>query len=255
MASIYRIITVGAPQRGGADAPIEANLGGIAKTNDRCPHTVINELVCEHIGRSLGLPIPPGLLARDSAGKLYFVSLDVSAEGKSLPPVDPRSFVTAEPRLAAGCLAFDILVANPDRHARNLARDHAFDPPRVTLFDHGAALMGCALPNGVARLRRVEGHLVCDGSTGTRHALLDHMTSSSELLDWVRRIEELPRWIFEDACARARGERDVQLSTEDAHDLVDWLASRAAGMRALISSHRTSFPGVHTWELEWEAAA
>jgi len=130
MASIYRITELGNAHRGGMNAAVDAEIRGIAKTNDASEFTIANELICARIGQTIGLPVPSGVLAEDAAKRLYYLSLDVSFEGKALPPVIPAEFATQEPWLAAGVVVFDVFIANGDRNRANLSRDPAFTIPR-----------------------------------------------------------------------------------------------------------------------------
>jgi hypothetical protein len=256
VTAIYRILKLGPPERGGGDSPVSAEIGGIAKTNDRCKYTIANELVAGHLAQVLALPVPAGVVATDTSGRPYFLSLDVGAENKALPPVVPRDFVAREPFVAAGCIAFDILIANPDRHAENLSLDPAFDPPRPSLFDHGAALLGsAALPNGSARLALFDDDLGCAGGRGVRNVLLDVLDSDEHLFTWVERIESLPDWVFAEACAVPHQIREVDMTEEERISLRDWLIDRASKIRTLVLTHKDEFPLVTTWALLWEVSA
>ena len=254
MALIYRITRWGPPDRGGTDAPVTVEIAGLAKTNDLCRYTIFNEVVCEHLGRCLGLPVPVGIVARDNGGKAHYISLDVSAEGRALPPIVPADFVAQEPWGSAGCVAFDILVANGDRHAESLARDTATEPPQSSLFDHGGALLGSgALPNGMPRLRALEDTLGCDGTRrGVRHVLLDELQDADALELWVGRIEQLPQWVFEDACSQLTDQADTDATPTEKDELVLWLLARARNLRALIVAHQEQFTKVQAWGLFWE---
>ncbi len=161
MTAIYRITELHAATRGGMNAAVDADIGGIAKMNDESPFTIANEVIAARIGQALGLPIPAGVIAEDAAKKLYYLSLDVSREGKTLPPVIPADFAREEPRLTAGCVVFDVLIANGDRNTSNLSRDPAYTPPRVSVFDHGHALLGTNPPIGFERLELATDRLGC----------------------------------------------------------------------------------------------
>lgn len=127
---------------------------GIAKTNDVADYTIANEVVAARVGQVLGLPIPAGVIAEDSSGKLYYLSLDVSKTGHTLPPVHPPDVVAQEEFLAVGAVIFDFLIANEDRHASNLSLDPAFAPPRLSLFDHGIRCSAREIPRASTALQR-----------------------------------------------------------------------------------------------------
>jgi len=150
---IYRIEQLfGGATRGGMNAAVDVTLRGVAKDNAASQFTVANEVIAARLGQTLGLPVPAGVVAHDAAGGLLYVSLDVSADGKQLPPIVARDFVQSHPELAARILAFDMWIANEDRHTQNVALDPNFTPPRPSIFDHGHALLGTGGGAGPARL-------------------------------------------------------------------------------------------------------
>jgi hypothetical protein len=161
MASIYRLTKILNAHRGGMNAAVDAEIRGIAKTNDESEFTIANELICARIGQTIGLPVPSGVVAEDAAKRVYYLSLDVSFEGKALPPVIPAEFAKEEPWLAAGVVVFDVFIANGDRNPGNLSRDPAFTVPRVSVFDHGHALLGTGHPTGLERLGAAKDVLGC----------------------------------------------------------------------------------------------
>jgi hypothetical protein len=254
MATIYRLTRLAASHRGGINQAIDADIRGVAKTNDHSPYTIANEVIAARLGQCLGLPVPAGVVAEHS-GRLFYLSLDVSKEGQALPPIVATDFVAAEPWLAAGAVIFDIWIANSDRHTRNISHDPAFSPSRPAFFDHGHALLGAGDPIGLDRLRAAEGELGCAGRPplmGNRHALLDLVSSAAALLGWVSRVGELPDFVIVDACANAR---DLGLLPDDRtrDSLRDWLQQRKTALGQLLSDHKDEFSAITQWDLDRES--
>lgn len=234
------------------NAAVDADLRGIAKTNDASIYTIANEVIAARIGQTLGLPVPAGVIAESDAKKLYYLSLDVSYEGTQLPPIVPADFVAEEPWLSAGCVVFDILIANGDRNTSNIARDPNFNPPRVSIFDHGHALLGTGGLLGEQRLKEAADKLGCDGKSGTlgsRSALLDHLANDGDLFAWAERAKELPRYIFKDACALIAQPGRLNLNQTEADRVARWLADRAQNLEQLICDNKAEFPGITQWKL------
>src|SRR5947209_6825203 len=96
--------------------PVEAQVRGVAKTNDHSPFTIANEIISARIGQIMGLPVPTGVVGEAETKKLYYFSLDVSKDNKTLPPIIAADFVHDEPWWSAGCTVLDILIANGDRN-------------------------------------------------------------------------------------------------------------------------------------------
>lgn len=253
MASIYRITKILTDHRGGMNAAVDADIRGVAKTNDMSEFTIANELICARIGQTIGLPVPSGVVAEDAAKRVYYISLDVSFEGKALPPVIPTEFAKEEPQLAAGVVAFDILIANGDRNRGNLSRDPAFPIPRVAVFDHGHALLGTGpLLKGEDRLKAAQDHLGCvadsSGLAVNSSILLDQDLDTSELEGWIGRIKEVPNYVFEDICREVASMPNMNFWNSTADLVVSWLLERRDKLDQLIWDNQEALPKVH-WSL------
>jgi hypothetical protein len=247
---IYRLTQLAAPTRGGVNQSIDAEIRGIAKTNDISEYTIANEIVAARLGQALGLPIPAGVVAEDSSAKLYYFSLDVSKTGHSLPPIHPPDLLAQDPFHAAGCVIFDIYIANEDRHAGNLSLDPAFSPPRLSLFDHGHSLLGPNSGQASTRLPQVAASPGCLGppnEPGNRQAILDHLTSAVDIDRWIARVEQLPDYVLEDACSQLSAELNVTAQLRD--ELEVWLKARKTSLRGIVTSHRAEFHSVTSWTL------
>jgi hypothetical protein len=223
--------------------------GGSQKTNDQYQFTIANEVIAARVGQALGLPVPTGVVAEDTTGKLYYLSLDVSKTGHTLPPAHPPDVIAAEPFLAAGSVVFDFLIANEDRHAGNLSLDAAFAPPRLSLFDHGHSLLGSGGTEGKARLdalKAAPGCLAAHG--GNRQALIDSLTDAAVVLDWVDRVESLPDYVFLDAC-KAVTVPGLNVDPALATVLATWLCARKLRLRDLIAAGQHEFTAITAWPL------
>jgi hypothetical protein len=251
VTAIYRIIKLYAAHRGGMNAAVDADVRGIAKTNDESPFTIANEIIAARVGQTLGLPIPAGIIAEDSSKRLYYLSLDVSREQKQLPPIIPSAFASAEPRLAAGVVVFDVLIANGDRNGSNLSLDPAFSPPRASVFDHGHALLGTNPPTGKDRLALATDRLGCvddDGRIASDSVLCDQPLDCDHLREWTDRVSSIPSYVFDDACAEVAKTPGLNVAPELAAELAKWLAERAANTRRLIWDNQGFFTAIR-WDL------
>lgn len=247
MTSIHRITQLHTAHRGGMNSAVDADIGGVAKTNDESPYTIANEVIATRIGQTLGLPVPAGVIAEDDAKRLYYFSLDVSRERKQLPPIIPANFAREEPWLAAGTAVFDVLIANGDRNPTNLSRDPAFDPPRVSVFDHGHALLGTNPPTGWDRLRLAEDRLGCiddSANIASDTVLREQELDSAHMELWTQRVAALPKYVFDDICADVARTPALGLNATEARNVALWLARRAAMIGGLVWDNRDAFPGI-----------
>src|SRR5437870_4409384 len=87
------------------------------------PYCIASEVICGRIGQFLGLPVPPFAVAIADDGRPLFASLDFNFTRQTYPPVLPDQCIASLEDLCAGVLAFDILIANEDRHDANLVVD------------------------------------------------------------------------------------------------------------------------------------
>lgn len=254
MSAIYRITKVGGARREGVNRPFEARVGGIAKTNEEAPFTIANEIVAERLGQLLGLPVPAGVVAQDDEKVLHYFSLNVGQEGKDLPPIVAPDFCAEEEWLAAGIVVFDILIANGDRHRNNLSRDETFpdEPPRVSIFDHGTSLLGADPPTGRERLELLDNHLGCveDGAGLARTScLLAEPLDVGMLGQWVQRVREIPRFVIDDICRAIAETPRLNVPTDQADFLAEWIATRASKLGDLICQNQQAFSSVEEWGL------
>lgn len=253
MPSIYRITKILSAQRGGMNAAVDADIRGVAKTNEMSEFTIANELICARIGQTIGLPVPSGVVAEDAAKTLYYISLDVSFEGKQLPPVLPEEFAKEEPWLAAGAVVFDVLIANGDRNRGNLSRDPAFTVPRVAVFDHGHALLGTGPTlTGEDRLSAARDHLGCVADAArvavNNSILLDQPLDATMLEEWVKRVKEVPDYVFEDICREIASMPNLNFWKATADLVISWLLERRGKLDQLIWDNQASLPKVQ-WSL------
>lgn len=250
---IYRITKLNGTRRGGMNRPFEASVGGFAKTNDESPFTIANEIVSARIGQALGLPVPAGVVSIGPEKKLHYLSLDVGQEGRELPPIVPSDFCAAERWWAAGIVVFDVLIANADRHRKNLSRDSTFEnePPRVSVFDHGHALFGTDPPLGLERLELAVDRLGCvddEAAIARDSCLIDQPLDCASMDAWVQRVQRLPIYVYDDVCREVADTSGLGVDHREARALANWLARRASKLPELLCQNGRFFPNVE-WGL------
>lgn len=178
-----------------------------------------SEIICARVAPLIGLDVPPGVLARDEAGDIYFASLDFTAVGGP-PSADLAAFVAAKPELAAGVVVFDCWVANEDRMMDNLAYDAGAD--EVILFDHDQALFG---PPGAFWVDDPDDPH-CDSS------LVELLRDARPIRAWADKVAAVPGDLLRKACEAILigGIYD----SDDANAAHDFLAARQPRIRDLI---------------------
>lgn len=227
------------------------SIHAVAKKNcASAPYCVANEVLCGEIGRFIGLPIPPaGVVHSPKGNELLFASLDFNLTGNTLPPTNTTKCVEALPETSTGVLLFDILIANADRHGRNLSVNLLAKPPAMNVFDHGHALLGSVAGQGAARLQRLRDRLgISAGSktAGNRHCLLDQITTDAHFDDWIERVRLIPDYVVEDLCGELPS---LGVTKVEASSACDFLKHRRDCLRAIIERNRSEFTGIRTWRL------
>ena len=214
------------------------------------PWAVSNEFICGEIGRFLRLPIPAfGITyADDAEHRQLFTSLNFNFDGRDLRPVRPDRCYATQPDLCAGILAFDILIANSDRHNNNLAVDNEDAPQVIQVFDHDIALFGHFHFGGIDRLKYLNGKLgVTAGprTGGWRELFLDLVNDNSLFIDWIRKIRNIPESFITDVCNEAK---DYGLSPDEATEATKFLLSRRTDLAGIMARHKNEFKGIARWK-------
>jgi hypothetical protein len=225
------------------------------RPHDASPYCIANEFICGEIGRFLQLPIPAFGITVSSESEYFFTSLNFNfGRTEEIPPIQPDLTWEHLPRLCTGVLLFDILVANCDRHDKNLAVDSVMEPKSLLVFDHDQALFGGGDPNlrGNPRLDAVENRLAVSNGTvtgGNRHCLLDQMNTALHVDEWLSRIHSLPEWLLNTICDTAR---TYGLSSDESKRAASFLNHRKLNIDLLLKSCYSEFSNVSDWS--WKGA-
>jgi hypothetical protein len=228
---------------GGASDTRRVELLGYAKLNSSGgPVCVVNEYVCGRLGELIGLPVPPGALVEGPPGAgPAWVTLSFS--DVPLPPVDPAEVSRLVPGLATEVVVFDVLIANEDRHAGNLAFFSA--DRRLEVFDHSHALLGAGAGAGIGRLDRLRDALVVDGTGGgNRHCLLDRLTDAMAV---KRAIDITQREVRDLAVRRVCADAEklgIGLAKGEGAMLADRIVSRRERLDVIIRGSLTQFRAI-----------
>jgi hypothetical protein len=238
-AGFYAIKSIGG-KLGGASGALEVLMEGIAKDDSSEHYTVANEYICNRAALAVGLPVPPGTIAKKADRTNMFVCLRFTAGPTSLPAVDPADLVADHPELAAGIVAFDCWVGNWDRHAGNLA--YVQGASGVSLFDHGRTLLRTPAGEGAAAIDAVRDMpLVHDAG-----ALLPHVNDYKLLNRWSDRIARVMPELISDACGVAA--RTGTCSDEEAQAVERFLDHRKTRIMSYLSAEKGKLPLVSGWE-------
>ena len=232
----YHVLNWQKAELGGMSDALLATVQAVAKCNCRAsPYLVANELIAGSIGRYLRLPVPPCCVA-DHDGIAYFMSLNFNLTGEALPPIIPSRFVADFPDLSAGVVAFDALIANQDRHDKNIAAvTQDRDRKRACVFDHDRCLFGAQEGRGVELLQRVRRELVIDGALNRNrrpHCLLSALKDDTGLHEWVSRIEGIPPWFIVETVVEAQFHARLTDAEKDA--AITYLKDRQPVVRQLL---------------------
>jgi hypothetical protein len=222
---LHRVI--GPVSKGAMQSQIVAVLGIAKCANAAHPYAVSNEVLCGHLGRALGLPIPPGIIM-PMGGVDYYLSLDANLSGQILPPIIPSQAVPRYPELAAGTMLFDAWVVNPDRHSDNLAIEPT--TAHLFIFDHSHAFM-----NGTSGVAAFQAQANSLGTGG--HCLAPYITTVAHFPMWLSRLTEIPSYLVRHAVEEAS---NVGLLPSDTQLCIGFLDDRRKRMRELLKQHGPS---------------
>ncbi len=220
----------------------------LAKKISLNPFLLVNEWVSAQIAWHMGLPIPPFAMMRKGGSPRFFASLDFGG-GEELPPddVDAKAVVEFMPCEATGITLYDILIANPDRHAKNLHVDVVDLPTRLEIFDHERGLFGHSKKNhGVARLQHVWDRLgLCKGlGESNFHKLGPLLKSAEHFQRWYDQIYCIPDLFIDRICTEAQV---LGFSQSDTGDLATFLKHRKRNISVLVNNNRAFFKSISSW--------
>lgn len=250
----YRPLAISdVPVEDAATGPREASIAAFAKkVTPAFPYVVANEFVCAGLAQVLGLPVPPACLLRHPDGP-WFASIDFEPPGGKLPPVDPAACFAELPDLSTGVLFFDILVANQDRHPKNLRLDMIAGVPRLNVFDHERCLLGF-IPHpkhGVNRLRHLWNHLGITAEPQEQtnpHCLLPVVNTTAHFRKWAGRVRSIPDHRIEDLCQDAVG---LGITPEEARVATEFLKHRRDSLTKIIDDDHAAFTAITNWSDVW----
>lgn len=121
---------------------LEDGLDYVIKRDTQAWPGMAAELVCCHLAKMLGLPVPPFCVARDMAGKLVFASqifgsptqtaADAAAALRFLTGAVPTASMIDQ---LSKLYAFDLFTSNDDRHINNILFREQNKAQRVMIID------------------------------------------------------------------------------------------------------------------------
>lgn len=214
------------------------------------PLCVPNEFICAKLGTFLGLPIPPFSITYFN-DEPYFTVLNFNPRAEDLPAIDPVICAKKFPELCTGIMFFDILVANEDRHDKNLAVDNVAKPNQLIVYDHDQALFGGGGNlSGTVRLNTLRDRLGITGSSltgGNECCLLRAIDTVEYFEKWRYRISEMPNWFISDTCIFAM---ELGIDKSQATAAEEFLIYRKKNLGKILKSCGRDIPLIDNWELQ-----
>jgi len=243
-ANQYSIAAIGQVAETTAAMPVHGQIHALLKNSKYLKYCVPNEYICAEIGRYLCLPIPPSGLCYQKGHdpEHWFASWNFNFTASSLPPIDVDQCYQELPSESTGLILFDILIANNDRHRKNVSLDLSYSPARMSVFDHSHALFGAVDGRGKDRL---DGNR--DSFVITDHCLLKSVSSDRFFNEWISRIAGLLDYLIEHAC-----EATVPLgmiTTAEARVAKEFLKYRKEQIKSIVTKNKREFTGIKTWSL------
>ncbi len=209
-------------------------LSGVAKRNtEASPYLAANEYIAMRLAIALNLPVVLGAIAESNDdGPLAFVSLRFGKNGEELPGVIPKHVVADHPGIAAGIVAFDMLIGNADRHYLNMA--YSRDPfVSLVIFDHSHALLGPGTGGAEFLTKNLKMPMV------SGCCLPPHLTSQSDLSDWYSRIAGLKQATITGACETAFNYGVIEAKERDI--VIDFLIYRQRQIESFVDMSPDQF--------------
>jgi hypothetical protein len=206
------------------------------------PWLLPNEWICANLAWFLRIDTPGFDVARsgskDKGPKLFLTSL-FRGEREVPPDLDPSVVWKALPDPCCAMLVFDILIANPDRHAGNLAVDDPDDPKTLIAFDHDQALFG----NDQRRLADERDLLGFD-----QHFLRDVVEYNEECFKkWLGKVSSIPSEFMREVCHEPVCRK--HFTRQQAREAYDFLSHRSERMYIIAKRLKGWAPRISRWPL------
>lgn len=214
-------------------------------------YTIANEYVAAEIGSYLRLPIPPFAITWIDDKDLVFSSLDFNFMRAKLPEIIPEFLWKKKPALVAGIIAFDILIANEDRHSSNLVVDKVRSPRELIVFDHDQSLFSGYGKEGISRLESVRtelGIVKKMSSRSVNHCLMDQIDSDLLFYEWFKRIASIPNWFLDCVCNEAKNKCGI--TDAETGELLDFLKWRRDNIEFIVRNNKGHFSKIQSWEFD-----
>lgn len=222
----------------------------IGKDNRENPYLISNEWIAATLGRFIGLPIPPCALMRKKDRRTQMFA-SISFEGTTKPRGSlPGPLWDKHKELCTGIIAFDILIANCDRHCGNIKVDRQLDPKQVFVFDHDRALFYNEPNRGTRRLRQLFDRLGISGGSVTqnnRHCLIDVISTGDHLETWIDKINKIPDFFIRQTCREVH--RVGGVKKRDVEAVIQFITHRKRDIRRIVREHKSEFPNISHWPL------
>jgi hypothetical protein len=207
-------------------------------------------MIAAKIGQFIGLPIPAYAVTYSTDGTTFwFSSIYFNFDKDELPPVQPDVMWREMPGPLSGVMMFDVLIANADRHDKNLAVDDVMNPRHLRVIDHDQALFGgmTGKPRGIERLTACRDLLGLSEATGGQtNDFIAEFTESRHFGKWINRISEIPEWFIKDSVNEAK---PYGVSSEEAKACIDFLVHRKVNLKRLIMDNRIFFTNIQEMKL------
>jgi hypothetical protein len=216
-------------------------LGAVLKTElHETTRHIANELVGNRLAVALGLPSPPGGLislprslrpGEATQHSFGFASFRLG-QTQSLPPASLKQIALDLPEMAGAIAAFDIWLANGDRHPHNVAYLKGKIP--LMIFDHGGIL------GGESRQSLIVGNrlkLVPSEFNG-------YLTTAKHVDSWSAAIRQVPLKTI-DAVLDDVSSAHL-LSRKEVAAMSEWILERRVHLHELA---RKALPALTDWGL------
>jgi hypothetical protein len=238
-SGFYQVAAIGPAIGHGITGSRYASLNGVVKVADEeAAYTVPNEYICGLLGMAIGLPVPPGTIARLDDGTASYAMMRFGPKGDKPPAGVASALVRDYAALAARIAVFDCWVLNGDRHPGNFA----YVPGEgVSVFDHGHALLGIKPGQALDYLNEVAVQPVWGG------VIVPELLSSTDLHRAAEVIRSCHPDLVRDACDSAR--RMGVLNADEAKKAAEVLIDRQKMLGHFISRQSAVFAKITDWGL------
>ncbi len=196
----------------------------------KSPYEVFNESVASDLSRYLGLPVPDTWVV-PIENEYHCIRPELVFGEPPPTEFEIRTALSIDRNFCCGMICCDLWVANNDRKGDNVLYDK--ENKSFWLIDFGNSLLYRGESAGIKRLQEIEDDPV--KMFDKEYYYTDLLENSSDLAEWIEKIESIPDWMIENSVESAKITlENSEVSETEVPKIAEFLINRKNRIKQII---------------------